>query len=172
MAQITIKDIEGFPNYQLVETLGDVEVYSKLRNKYLKPGLDRCGYKMVSLNGKSLSLHRLIALHLIDNPNPEKFKVVDHIDNNRKNNKISNLRWVSNSMNHVNSPNNVGYDWYKRDNKWRARIQVNNTRIHLGYFIEKADARKAFLDARDKYYPEANGQWYDTAVLEETLLTI
>lgn len=59
------------------------------------------GYKLAFINGKRYSVHRLIAESFI--PNPEKKPFVDHLDRNRKNNSVSNLRWVTNSENIQNS---------------------------------------------------------------------
>lgn len=59
------------------------------------------GYKLVFINGKRYSVHRLIAESFI--PNPENKPFVDHLDRNRKNNSVSNLRWATNSENIKNS---------------------------------------------------------------------
>lgn len=55
------------------------------------------GYQRVEINKKSYRLHRLIALRYIENIN--NLPVVDHIDNDKKNNKIENLQWMTYSDN-------------------------------------------------------------------------
>jgi hypothetical protein len=61
------------------------------------------GYKQIGImiDGKCklMKVHRVIAITWLDNPNnlPE----VHHIDNNRSNNELSNLRWVTKSENHI-----------------------------------------------------------------------
>lgn len=61
------------------------------------------GYKYITIynkgSKKSFRVHRLIALKYIPNPNPQEFDMVDHIDGNKQNNDINNLRWVNNSIN-------------------------------------------------------------------------
>ena len=59
----------------------------------------RDGYIRVCLNRKSYQKHVLIAKQFIENPDPERCAVVDHINHNRTDNRIDNLRWVSVRMN-------------------------------------------------------------------------
>ena len=71
------------------------------RSGKIKPAyLHEEGYYRVQLNNPSgphsLSISRLVALTYIDNPN--NYDTVDHIDRNRQNNNISNLRWADKAM--------------------------------------------------------------------------
>ena len=59
------------------------------------------GYYRITYKHKSFALHRLVAELFI--PNPENKKEVDHIDTNKLNNNINNLRWVQPSEN-MNNP--------------------------------------------------------------------
>lgn len=67
------------------------------------------GYVQCKLNGKTFHKHRLIAQQFI--PNPESLPCVDHIDNNRCNNQLSNLRWVTVSQNNYNRYGNYGDEY-------------------------------------------------------------
>ena len=60
-------------------------------------------YCQVYHNRKCLLVHRLMAETFIENPN--KYEEVDHIDRNRSNNVIENLRWASKKMNRDNQEN-------------------------------------------------------------------
>ena len=67
-------------------------------DRFVTPSLNRStGYITVSLNGRNYLLHRILAKHFI--PNPENLPEVDHIDRDKTNNSIENLRWTSRSEN-------------------------------------------------------------------------
>lgn len=96
---VDVKDYQGI--YKINKN-GDI--FSVKYNKILNHSQDGRGYYKTSLykNGKkkTIRLHRLIALHFI--PNPDNLPVIDHIDRNRTNNNIKNLRWCSYSDNNYN----------------------------------------------------------------------
>ena len=87
----------------------DYEMYSeypypirrKGTDKIIKESID-CGYIRCYLNQKPYKKHRLIALQFIPNDDPDNKLEVDHIDRNKLNNHINNLRWVSHSENNKN----------------------------------------------------------------------
>lgn len=113
------------------------------------------GYLTISYKGKGYLAHRLAWL-LYYGEWPEK--QIDHINHDKKDNRIKNLRCVSNFDNHRNMPrqkNNksgvTGVFWYERYMKWTAYIKVSGHRKHLGYFELFDDAVKARKDA-EKYY--------------------
>ena len=96
-------DIIGYEGlYKIYE---DGRVWSIKRNKFLKPSVRRDGYYFVNLckkgKVKPKCIHRLLAFNYIHNPDKKPF--VDHIDRNRLNNNISNLRWVTSSENNINT---------------------------------------------------------------------
>ena len=81
--------------------------------------------------------------------NPDVKSCVDHIDNDKSNNKIANLRWATHSQNSQNKSmmsNNTsgvkGVIWDKSSNKWRARITIDGIKVHLGYFKNLEDAKQ------------------------------
>jgi len=115
------------------------------------------GYKQVRINGKDYLIHRLIFMYF----NGKFPKYVDHIDNDRLNNRIENLRECSNQQNSFNSKigkNNTsgikGVSWSKNRNKWEAKIQVNRKTIHLGRFSDINEATKAVNYYRQHYHGE------------------
>lgn len=88
------KDIQGYEGKYRINRDGDI--YSVKRNELLKWKIKK-GYYIIILSNegheKTYYIHRLIALHFI--PNPENHPIVVHIDKNKTNNNINNLKWCS-----------------------------------------------------------------------------
>jgi len=76
---------------------------------------------------------------------------IDHINRNSLDNRIENLRVLTQQQNRFNT-GAKGYIWNEQCNKWRAYIKVNKKTINIGYFTEEADARQAYLTAKEKYH--------------------
>jgi hypothetical protein len=91
-------EIQDYPNYLVYD---DGRVFSKKRNKFLKPGKNSDGYYLVILhqNGKPKSFknHRLVGLHYL--PLVEGKDCIDHIDGDKLNNHVNNLRWTTQQEN-------------------------------------------------------------------------
>ena len=74
---------------------------------------------------------------------------IDHIDGNKSNNKIDNLREVTNQQNQFNT-NAKGYRL--QNNRYTSQIKVSGKSIHLGSFDTEQEAHKAYLDAKKIYH--------------------
>ena len=113
--------------------------------------IDSNGYRVIKIKSKRYYVHRLLWF-LYYGYFPEN--QIDHIDGDRLNNSISNLREVSNSCNQQNqkeSKNNtsgfIGVCYNKSTNKYKAQITIRNKDIYLGYYftsLEAAYARGAY----------------------------
>jgi hypothetical protein len=79
------------------------------------------------------------------------FDELDHIDTNKNNNKIDNLR-ISNRSQQRQNTKHKGYTYDKSSNKWRVRIGIDGKTISLGRFVTEEEARNTYLQAKEKYH--------------------
>lgn len=105
---------------------------------------------------KSIYMHRLVLeLNNVEVPNK---KLVDHINRNKLDNRLENLRIVDNTGNGANRaiiPNSVGYKGvYKNYNKWIAQVTILNKVTHLGRFNTPEEAAQAYNEAALHHYKE------------------
>lgn len=103
-------------------------------------------YRRFRLFGKVYFSHRIIwFLNYGYMPN-----IIDHIDGNGLNNKLSNLRDVSLSENQKNRYTHrngrlFGTTFFKRNNKWMSVKIIGKSRIHLGYYKTEEEAHIIYL---------------------------
>jgi hypothetical protein len=77
---------------------------------------------------------------------------IDHIDGDKLNNKIINLRSVTKKENHMNRKTAKGYCFHKKNRKWLAMLRVDGELMNLGSFSTTVKARQAYLNAKAKYH--------------------
>ncbi len=142
------KVIIGFNNYE-------VSSYGNVRNiktkRVLKPHLRKDYYEIrlsVCNVSTTITLHKLVANTFLDNPNDKD--CIDHIDNDKLNNNITNLRYATKSENQYNrkiNKNNTsgfkGVSYHSKTQKWDANIKIDGITVHLGRFTNKEDAIEA-----------------------------
>lgn len=102
------------------------------------------GYLITTIKYKQTRMHHLIM------GKPAAGVEIDHINHNPKDNRRSNLRFVTRSQNHYNRSNVKGYR--KRGEKWDAQIMVAKKQIHLGTFKSEKEAKDAYKKAKVTYH--------------------
>lgn len=106
-------------------------------------------YKTIGFKGKLYHVQYLIYI-MFNNHRP---RYIQHIDGNVLNNKIENLKAVSQRRKYKNNVSGYkGIDWYKSSNKWRCKIYIKGKCKHLGYYTDKEEAYKAYCEAADKHF--------------------
>ena len=136
----------------------------------LKATLDSIGYYGVKLyknsEAKTFRIHRLLGKYFLEDFN--EISQVDHIDRNRTNNNLDNLRMVSQQQNIWNTTKQKnctsiykGVYHYKRTNKWIAAITINKKRIHLGCYDKELEAAQSY----NKYLEENNLEYYPKNII-------
>ena len=124
--------IEGYDNY-FISNFGNIK--NRKTNRIMKPANHPQGYKQIILyknrKPKTFKIHRLVAIVFLENP--DKKTKVDHIDENKANNNVKNLRWATASENLYNKgktkKNTSGYKgvaFHKHKNKYQANIRIND----------------------------------------------
>lgn len=110
--------------------------------------LKKDGYLRVSLDKVSFPLHRIVYKMEYD----YEPAVIDHIDQNRRNNSVANLRAATHAQNSKNQKlrvtNKSGYkgvSWKTSANKFQATIGHQGRNIHLGYFNTPEIAHVAYM---------------------------
>jgi len=117
------------------------------------------GYYRVRIDGMLYRLHRIVWVY--HNGDIPSGKFVDHIDGDKSNNRIENLRLANYSQNQHNrklcSTNTSGVKgvyWDKKKKKWRGRLEAMGKKIHVGYFDTLEEAEAAMTIARNKLHGE------------------
>lgn len=112
------------------------------------------GYMQASLCGvRGITAHELVWL-LYNDSLPDCGYHIDHIDGNKRNNGIDNLRAVPARINQHNRRTAKGFYFDTRDKVFIAKISIDWRDKYLGSFNNMLDARAAYMRAKNKYYPE------------------
>mgnify|MGYP004595400221 CR=1 FL=1 len=108
------------------------------------------GYRHARINGTFKLIHRVV-WEYVHGPIPEGMHI-DHINGNKNDNCISNLRLVTPTENAQNRPSTKGIYWCKRTNKWVAQIGHQGKTINLGRYEKMTDAQTAYAQAASEYH--------------------
>jgi len=134
------------------------------RNGHVKAGMVagnihyKHGYREIRIGSKLYKAHRLVWLY-VHGEMPVSF--LDHINNDRSDNRLSNLRLATINQNAQNqkirSNNTTGYKgvtFVKRVGRYWAQIFVNGKIKSLGYYHTPEEAHAAYCKGADKYFGE------------------
>ncbi len=165
------KDIPDYEGLYQVSTQGRVKslerkvwmkrnnCFKTLKERILKESINSSGYRQVVLHENkfinTFKVSVLVAIAFLGHKKC-KFKiVVDHKDEIKTNDNLYNLQLVTHrkniSKNKLTLANKssiyTGVDFFKRDNKWRAMIEINHKKKHLGLFNSEIEASNAYQKA-------------------------
>lgn len=156
MNQDRVNELFKYDNGKLIWKV----LSSKYSNKLIGKEFgckNKDGYLEGFIDRSNVSVHRVVFLMF----NGFLPSFVDHIDGNRLNNKIENLRECNSSQNNFNSIKRKdnksgvkGVFWNKAAAKWAASIQTNKKRVFVGYFSELTSAKNAIELAREDLHNE------------------
>jgi hypothetical protein len=160
----TWKSIKGYEGLYEVSNLGRVKSLAKMRwngkayhlweERILKQGTNGNDYLVVNLyknkNIRLVTVHRLVANAFVDNPN--NFKEVNHLDENRKNNNVNNLEWCTRKYN---------CNYGNRTEKAKHCKQINQYDLQgnfINTWISAVEAANKLNINADSIYRNANGK--------------
>jgi len=134
-----------------------VDVGRKTRAGSVAGSCDGRGYRAIRMSGRRYRSHRLAFL-ICNNHLPE---FIDHVNGNRSDNRIINLRSASHKQNchnqkrrSSNTSGIKGVSWHKKSNKWQAQICNNGNNISVGIFKNIIDAENALRSKRIELHGE------------------
>ena len=138
-------EIQGFPLYMIYP---DGTVFTRIRRRFLKQAVTKDGYHRVGLcrdgKRKMCKVHGLVAIHYI--PNSDNKLEVDHINQDKSDNRLENLRWVTKSENQQNTgkriDNTSGHkniSYHKKSDGWQFVKSING-KTYTKLFRTKIEA--------------------------------
>ena len=160
------KDIPGYEGLYQVSSLGRVKSLSReicnskrcyiSKEKILKISISNNGYFKVNLFNfgieKTFMVHKLVAMAFL-NHKPNGYElVIDHINDNKLDNRVENLQIVTQRFNTYktqgkHSSKHKGVYWCKNRKKWKSAIRINGEKKHLGSFKCELAASYAYQKA-------------------------
>lgn len=153
------KDIVGFEGLYQASTQGQIRSlkYSKIRT--LKPGKDRSGYLFVILyNSEKKKFHKNIHRIIMMTFEGKSDLIVDHINGDKKDNRLTNLRYCSfrdnltfSNVKRKRYSSYAGVSRNKNDRKkaWYAQIVINGKNKYLGAFHTELEAHNRYKEEAD-----------------------
>lgn len=131
------------------------KIYSgRIKAGYVAGNINKRGYATIGIDGEIYRSHRLAWFYVYGKWPDDQ---IDHINGQRSDNRISNLRDVTNQVNAQNlkratrvktSTDYLGV--YKTTNikPWRAQIDIDKKTRHIGYYKTPEEANEAYLKAK------------------------
>ena len=165
---------KAIPDYEGIyeaSTYGNIKSLSRRMNDenriiiskeiILKQSLDVHGRYTVALYKdkarKTKRVHKLVAITFLNHtPDGTQKLVVDHIDNNKLNNRSDNLQLITNRENSskdkigLYSSSFTGASYHKPTGKWKSSINDNGKKMHLGTFTTEIEASNAYKLALER----------------------
>lgn len=158
-------DVKGYEDSYQVSNFGNVKSKDKVqeisnytrfkKGKKLSPAKDSHGYYTVKLYkdgaSKTHGLHVVVAISFLNHVPSGVSRVVDHIDNDKSNNNLSNIQVISQRENlskdkkdKTSKYTGVYLNKQGNRNRWKSVIQNNNKKIFLGYYDCETSAHIAY----------------------------
>jgi hypothetical protein len=147
------KDIPNYEGLYQVSNLGRVRIFKNGKYSIRKNGTSR-GYLNITLSlnrtRKTFLVHKLVAICFLNHvPDGTQKLVVDHINDNARDNRLENLQVITSRENVCKKQGNYtskykGVCWHKATRKWRAKLSVKYKSYWLGVFNTEEEASEVY----------------------------
>jgi hypothetical protein len=150
------KDVPNYEGHYKVSNYGRLKTLKRNKERLMSPAIGGTNYLQVLLYKNSIrtnfKLHQIVAMAFLGHIPKGHNLVVDHIDNNKLNNRLENLQIISNRENISKDKKGytsqyVGVSWDKRQKKWSSNITLNRIIKRIGFFKDEFEAHLAYQKA-------------------------
>ncbi|HHX60707.1 MAG TPA: hypothetical protein GX707_08340 [Epulopiscium sp.] len=162
------RDVLNYEGYYQASNLGGIKsldrtvIYSNGRKRFykgrvIKGSLNKDGYRQTTLRGdgigRNFTFSQIVAMTFLEHEPDGHKLVVDHINGDKSDDRVENLRIVTNRENCTicfksdkkrHSSAYIGVSWDKTSLKWGAKIRFEGVPIRLGLFSTEVDAAEAY----------------------------
>ena len=122
-------ELNNHPDYE-INVNYPYQIRNRKTKRIIKESAQTIGYIKIHLNKKRYLKHRIIAEQFIENDDPENKTEIDHINRDKIDNHIENLRWCSRSDNNKNKSSQNGFEAEYVDSVPNDTIEVNEFNGH------------------------------------------
>ncbi len=168
------RDVPNYEGYYQVSDLGRVRsldrtiTYVDGRKRFYKGrirdgSIDKCGYRQTTLCisgvGRNFTFSQIVAMSFLGHEPSGATLVVDHINGDISDDRVENLRIVTNRANLSTcfrsnedsfSSEYAGVNWDKKTSKWEAKIYHKGVHIYLGLYNSEMEASNVYQEALSK----------------------
>lgn len=166
------RDVPNYEGYYQVSSLGRVRSLDRLvtftdgRERFYKGGVIKGyvdkGYRQTGLRmhgiGRTYKFSQLVAMAFLGHKPSGMVRVIDHINGNKSDDRVENLRIVTQRENMTTcyqpilptTSKYIGVSWSMGGSKWVAQIKYEGVNVHLGYFTDEIEASSAYQEALSK----------------------
>ena len=152
------KDVVGYEGRYLISNIGRLKSNIKNKETLINGHIDSKGYLRYTLSWKLKNkigcyrAHQLVAIEFLGHKLCGMNLIIDHINDNKLDNRVENLQIVTNRFNARKTQGKYssqykGVHWNKKRKKWNSSIQINGKNKNLGCFIDEHEAHLVYQNA-------------------------
>lgn len=138
------------------KSIGCEEYYNRRGGEIVQPYRDSVGYRTVNVNSVHYRVHRIV--WMLNRGDIPQGMHIDHINGDREDNRLCNLRLATargNAMNSNRATGNSGLRGVRRTgNRWQAHVRMGGRKQHVGMFSTKGEAAVAAAKAAMRFHGE------------------